>query len=263
VAVSQVCLSNKHPWFSVASSNVKERILVTTNDSTHSVDEFDSSIKPLMTAFVGEYVVVAVADPQPGLVFWDDEALHPQKREISLKPEDLGFDIHDIQVLSGVNNLAVLCSGKNFALVDLATGRRFDTGGFQELNAGIVCACSTKDGAIWIALEDGNIVIIDSHTGKQKCVVDCLAGVKIHQLKAVVERNCVAAILDDGIMLFAKSSRLPFALLEPPFGSETFVSVSSERYLNENPSGVSSSTIYAITRSSTLCVWSLYFTVAL
>jgi len=263
--VTQVTFSNKHPWFSVCSPDGKERALVTLDDASGSATEFDPALKPLMTAFVGEFVVIAVTGSQPGLVFWDDEALHPQKREIPLKPEDLGFDISTLQVLAGLNNMAILCSGKNFALIDLSLGRRFDCGGLQELNSPIVSACSTKDGAIWFATEDGNITVIDSHAGKQKCVIDTLAGVKIHQLQSIVERHCVAAVLDDGIMLFAKSSLLPFAFLEPPFRAtkDAFVSVSSERYLNENPSGVSSTTIYAVTKSSTLCVWSLYFTISL
>jgi len=268
-SVTEIMLSNKHPWFSLVSPDAKERILVTTYESSGVVDEFDSGLEPLKTAFIDEFVVVAVGGAQPGLAFWDDEALHPQKREIPLKPEDIGFDIRKIEVLAGINNIVLVSSGKAYALIDLTTGRRFDNGtsGTQELQSRIVSACTTKDGAIWIALEDGNIVIFDSHTCKQKCVVDSLAGISIRKLQAIVERNCVAAIVEDGIMLFGKSSRLPFAFLEPPFqtvdGSEYFVSVSSERYLNENPSGVSSTTIYAITRSSTLCIWSLYFTVSL
>jgi len=248
--------------------NVEEKssLLVTVNDSTSSVEEFDSTVRPLKTAFVGEFVVVAVEDPQPALVFWDDEALHPQKREIPVKTEDIGFDLHDLEVLSGVNNTVLLCSGKKFALLDLNIGRRFDTGGCQELNSHIIGACSTKNGELWIATEDGIITVIDTHTGNQKCTIDTLAGVAIHKLQSIAERNIVAAIVDDGIMLFTKSTHAPFTFLEPPYqcdGTNKFVSVSSERYVNANPSAVSSTTIYAITSNSTLCVWSLFYTISL
>jgi len=183
-----------------------------------------------------------------------------------LRAEDIGFEVRDATVLDGFRTLVILCHKKSYVLVDLAAGRRVELGATQELSAPIVSACFTKSACIWLSLEDGSIVVINSHTGQKKCTISTLAGVSIRQLQAIVERNCVAAIVDDGIMLFAASSHVPFAFLEPPFQSaqpQAFLSVSSERYLNENPSGVSSSTIYAITSSSTLCIWSLFFSVPL
>lgn len=261
--VEQLTVSNKHPWFTVTEGREEKDgggRLVTVSDGG-AVEEFEAGLRALRTAFVGDYVVALVEAPQAALVYWDDEALHPQKREVALAAEELGCGVRDVAVLGGLDTTAVLCAGARAVLVDLAAGRVVQPGGALALPARVVSVCGTKDGCLWAALADGTVAVVDATTCEHKATVAALAGVRVHALCALLEASCVAALVDEGVVLLAARARQPFAFLRPPFAParQPFVSVSADRFVTEHPSGVSSASIYAVTRDASLCIWSIYF----
>ena len=261
--VEQLTVSNKHPWFTVTSgtSGKEGGRLVTVTDGG-AVEEFETGLRALRTAFVGDFVVALVETPVPALVYWDDEALHPQKREVVLAADDgLGCGVRDVAVLGGLDTTAVLCAGARAVLVDLAAGRVVQPGGTLVLPAAVVSVCGTKDGCLWAALADGTVAVVDCTTGEHQATVTALAGVRVRALCALLEGGCVAALVDDGVVLLGSRARAPFAFLRPPAtpARQPFVSVSADRFVTEHATGVSSASIYAVTRDATLCVWSIYF----
>ena len=271
--VEQLTVTNKHPWFTVsegqecAEESSGGGRLVTLTDAG-AVEEFEPGLRALRTAFVGDYVVALVATPAPALVYWDDEALHPQKREVALDAAaaELGCaGVRDVAVLGGLDTTAVLCAGARAVLVDLAAGRVVQPGGTLALPARIVSVCGTKDGCLWAALADGTLAVLDSATGEVCATVAALAGVRVRAVCALLEGGCVAALVDEGVVLLGSRARAPFAFLRPPAAPARapFVSVSADRFVTEHATGVCSAAVYAVTRDATLCVWSVYFSSAI